>query len=196
MHSAEALPAHLPYLRRFARALTGSQEVGDRFALAALEAAVANPVRMSEVPDAGVWLYRLLLKIWAASANPRGAASIETAEDSSVEAANRNLEAMTPLPRAAFLLHWVEGFSVERVGEHEFAVFGKVAERAVALNDVTTDEAADYVQGRLRRLGVDRALARAGARDGDTVHIADLTFTWYRDQPEFTGQPASRRRNR
>jgi GTP-binding protein len=89
-----------------------------------------------------------------------------------------------------------EGFSVERVGEHEFAVFGKVAERAVALNDVTTDEAADYVQGRLRRLGVDRALARAGARDGDTVHIADLTFTWYRDQPEFTGQPASRRRNR
>jgi len=89
-----------------------------------------------------------------------------------------------------------EGFTVERVGEHEFAVLGKVAERAVALNDVTTDEAADYVQGRLRRLGVDRALARAGARDGDTVHIADLSFTWYRDQPEFTGQPASRRRGR
>ena len=75
-------------------------------------------------------------------------------------------------------------------------VVGKVAERAVALNDVTTDEAADYVQGRLRRLGVDRALARAGARDGDTVHIAELSFTWYRDQPEFTGEPASRRRRR
>ncbi len=89
-----------------------------------------------------------------------------------------------------------EGFTVERVGEHEFAVIGRVAERAVALNDVTTDEAADYVQSRLRRLGVDRALARAGARDGDTVHIADLTFTWYRDQPEFTGQPTSRRRSR
>jgi len=89
-----------------------------------------------------------------------------------------------------------DGFTVERVGEHEFAVVGKVAERAVALNDVTTDEAADYVQGRLRRLGVDRALAKAGARDGDTVHIAELSFTWYRDQPEFTGQPASRRRQR
>jgi len=89
-----------------------------------------------------------------------------------------------------------EGFTVERVGEHEFAVLGKVAERAVALNDVTTDEAADYVQGRLRRLGVDRALAKAGARDGDTVHIAELSFTWYRDQPEFTGQPTSRRRRR
>ena len=89
-----------------------------------------------------------------------------------------------------------EGFSVERVGEGEFVVVGKVAERAVALNDVTTDEAADYVQGRLRRLGVDRALAKAGARDGDMVHIGELSFTWYRDQPEFTGEPSSRRRRR
>jgi GTP-binding protein len=89
-----------------------------------------------------------------------------------------------------------EGFAVERVGENEFVVFGKVAERAVALNDVTTDEAADYVQSRLKRIGVDRALAKAGARDGDTVHIGELSFTWYRDQPEFTGQPQSRRRKR
>jgi GTP-binding protein len=69
-----------------------------------------------------------------------------------------------------------------------------VAERAVALNDVTTDEAADYVQGRLRRIGVDRALARVGARDGDLVHIGDLSFIWYRDQPEFTGDAGGRRR--
>ena len=87
-----------------------------------------------------------------------------------------------------------EGFAVERLGSGEFRVVGRVAERAVALNDLTTDEAADYVQGRLRRLGVDRALARAGARDGDEVHIGELSFIWYRDQPEFTGQPASRRR--
>jgi GTP-binding protein len=87
-----------------------------------------------------------------------------------------------------------EGFAVARVGEGEFRVEGKVAERAVALNDVTSDEAADYVQGRLRRLGVDRALARAGARDGDLVHIGELSFTWYRDQPEFTGDSGRRRR--
>ena len=89
-----------------------------------------------------------------------------------------------------------EGFSVERVGEGEFAVVGKVAECAVALNDVTTDEAADYLQGRLKRLGVDRALAKAGARDGDLVHIGDVSFTWFRDQPEFTGEPSSRRKRR
>jgi GTP-binding protein len=87
-----------------------------------------------------------------------------------------------------------EGFSVARIEEGVFRVVGKVAERAVALNDVTTDEAADYVQGRLRRIGVDRALARAGARDGDLVHIGELSFIWYRDQPEFTGDSGARRR--
>jgi len=89
-----------------------------------------------------------------------------------------------------------EGFTVERVGEGEYAVVGRVAERAVALNDTTTDEAADYLQDRLKRLGVDRALARAGARDGDLIHIGDMSFTWYRDQPEFTGEPSGRRRRR
>ena len=87
-----------------------------------------------------------------------------------------------------------EGFAVERIEEGVFGVVGKVAERVVALNDVTSDEAADYVQGRLRRIGVDRALARAGARDGDLVHIGNMSFIWYRDQPEFTGDTKSRRR--
>ena len=86
------------------------------------------------------------------------------------------------------------GFTVERLDDGTFRVVGKVAERAVALNDLTSDQAADYVQGRLRRIGVDRALARAGARDGDLVHIGDLSFEWTRDQPEFTGDRGGRRR--
>ncbi len=86
-----------------------------------------------------------------------------------------------------------EGITVERTGDGSFRVTGRVAERAVALNDVTTDEAGEYIQGRLRRLGVDRALARAGARDGDRVEIGALAFTWYRDQPEYTGDAARRR---
>ncbi|HEY5097655.1 MAG TPA: GTPase ObgE [Acidimicrobiales bacterium] len=107
-------------------------------------------------------------------------------------------EARSSLPAAesAIVIHrpMPEGFGVERLEPGEFRVVGRVAERAVALNDLTTDEAADYVQGRLRRIGVDRALARAGAQDGDVVHIGELSFTWYRDQPEFTGEPSSRRR--
>ena len=89
-----------------------------------------------------------------------------------------------------------EGFSVEKVGDGVYEILGKVVARAVALNDVTTDEAAAYIQDRLKTIGVDRALARAGARDGDLVQIGELSFVWYRDQPEFVGDPASRRHRR
>jgi GTP-binding protein len=104
--------------------------------------------------------------------------------------------AAEPEPEGTIVIHrpLPDGFTVERIEEGVYRVVGKVAERAVALNDVTTDEAADYVQGRLRRIGVDRALARVGARDGDLVHIGDLSFIWYRDQPEFTGDAGGRRR--
>ena len=100
-----------------------------------------------------------------------------------------------PVDQGSIVIHrpLPEGFTVVRTGEGEFRVEGRVAERAVALNDLTSDEAADYVQQRLRRLGVDRALARAGARDGDVVHIGGMSFEWYRDQPEFTGDGHRRR---
>jgi GTP-binding protein len=66
-----------------------------------------------------------------------------------------------------------QGFSVVREGAHAWRVKGKPAERAVALADLTNIEALAYVQQRLRRLGVERALARAGVQDGDTVRIGD-----------------------
>ncbi|MFP5375328.1 MAG: Obg family GTPase CgtA, partial [Acidimicrobiia bacterium] len=56
------------------------------------------------------------------------------------------------------------------------------AERAVAVDDITNAEALDYVQHRLKRLGVDRALARAGARSGEAVHIGGFTFEYEPDQ--------------
>jgi len=101
-----------------------------------------------------------------------------------------------PVAEGTIIIHrpLPEGFAVERIEQGVYRVVGRVAERAVALNDLTSDEAADFVQGRLRRLGVDRALARAGARDGDVVHIGELSFVWYRDQPEFTGDAGARRR--
>ncbi|HEX4220559.1 MAG TPA: GTPase ObgE [Acidimicrobiales bacterium] len=89
-----------------------------------------------------------------------------------------------------------DGIVVDKIDDGVFAVVGKGPERAVSLSDVTTDEAAAYIQDRLRRLGVDRLLARAGAKDGDLVHIGDLSFTWYRDQPEFIGDAPGRRRRR
>ena len=57
-------------------------------------------------------------------------------------------------------------------------VLGRVAERAVAFSDLNDDGALDEAVKRLRRLGVDRALTRAGVRDGDEVTVGNMTFTW------------------
>ncbi|HEY1732888.1 MAG TPA: Obg family GTPase CgtA [Acidimicrobiales bacterium] len=51
----------------------------------------------------------------------------------------------------------------------------------MALSDLTNIEALTYAQGRLRRLGVDRALSRAGARDGDRVRIGTFEFDYEQD---------------
>ena len=43
MSIADSVAPHLPYLRRFARSLTGSQEVGDSYVMAVLETLIADP---------------------------------------------------------------------------------------------------------------------------------------------------------
>ena len=70
-----------------------------------------------------------------------------------------------------------ETFFVTRSGQG-FVVEGRQAVRAVAVTDLNDPDALALVQRRLRRLGVDRALARAGARAGDSVSIGDLEFEW------------------
>jgi GTP-binding protein len=71
-----------------------------------------------------------------------------------------------------------EGFSVVREGAHAWRVRGRPAERAVALADLTSPDALAYVQRKLARMGVERALARAGATDGDLVRIGDVELTY------------------
>ncbi len=71
-----------------------------------------------------------------------------------------------------------EGVQVQRAGPTAWLVVGRAAERAVALSDLTDDGAQAEAVRRLRRLGVDRALSRAGAREGDDVTVGNMTFTW------------------
>lgn len=75
-----------------------------------------------------------------------------------------------------------EGVEVTVVAPHHFVVGGRSASRAVALSDLTGDAALAVVQGRLRRLGVERALVRAGVQDGDLVEVGALSFTYQRDE--------------
>jgi GTP-binding protein len=80
----------------------------------------------------------------------------------------------------SFVLHepLAEGVRVERDPAGTFLVHGRQAERAVALSDLTRADAQEYMRHRLQKLGVDRALARAGAREGDTVRIGGHEFEY------------------
>jgi GTP-binding protein len=80
----------------------------------------------------------------------------------------------------AFVLHrpGADAFDIQRDDDGSFVVGGREARRAVALSDLSDVQALAVAQGRLKRLGVDRALARAGAQPGDTVHIGDLAFEY------------------
>jgi GTPase len=71
-----------------------------------------------------------------------------------------------------------EGFSVLRDDDGAWRVTGRTAERVVAMADLTNAEALTYVQDRFRRMGVERALARAGAREGDTVRVGPVELEY------------------
>jgi GTPase len=83
----------------------------------------------------------------------------------------------------AFVVHRpvAEGYRVQRDESGDWIVVGRQAERAVALSDLTNVEALDEAHRRLKALGVDKALARAGAQAGDTVHIGRLAFDYEDD---------------
>ena len=71
-----------------------------------------------------------------------------------------------------------EGFRITRDDDAVWRVTGRDAERVVAMADLTNEEAMAYVQHRLRTMGVERALARAGAREGDVVRIGPVELDY------------------
>jgi len=68
------------------------------------------------------------------------------------------------------------GFRVERLGPRSFAVRGRGIERLLLRYDVENDDAMAYVEERLRRIGVLKALEAEGFQPGDEIEIAGMTL--------------------
>ncbi|HEX7116407.1 MAG TPA: response regulator [Steroidobacter sp.] len=107
MALAHAIAEHLPYLRRYARALCGTQKSGDAYVRACLEAIVADPSVLGEPVSARVGLYRLFHKLWD-SANLESRGLTSSARQGGVE---KRLGELTPARRQALLLTAMEGFN-------------------------------------------------------------------------------------
>ncbi|MGB8314304.1 MAG: response regulator [Aestuariivirga sp.] len=113
MNLAVNIAPHLPYLRRFSRALTGSQYSGDAYVAAVLEALIADPAQFEGKPDIRTSLYRTYCRLWESISlnlkNPDHGLDWEAS-------AQRQLSNIAPKAREAFLLMAVEGFSRDEIG--------------------------------------------------------------------------------
>ncbi|MEQ9643238.1 MAG: response regulator [Alphaproteobacteria bacterium] len=108
MPKSTLIAPHLAYLRRFARALSGSQASGDRYVAAVLEAIVSDPDVLDDRLHIRVALYRLIVTIWDSVSG----ADVATPHEAG---ADRSLDSMMPRTRQVFLLTAVEGFTVAEV---------------------------------------------------------------------------------
>jgi DNA-directed RNA polymerase specialized sigma24 family protein len=110
--SSRVVAEHLPFLRRYARALTGRQSTGDAYVANALEALLEDQTALDRGRSPRVALYRLFTEAWNSGAldGPAEAPDVH----SPVE---RHLTQITPLPRQAFLLMSLEGFSEQDTAE-------------------------------------------------------------------------------
>jgi CheY-like chemotaxis protein len=109
MSLGSQIAANLPFLRRYARALTGSQASGDAFVREMLEGALADAELMESLLGGRVPLYRAVGKVWNSAASQIAA----TAPSSEHEAgAQARLGAITPPARQALLLTTLEDFTI------------------------------------------------------------------------------------
>lgn len=131
---------HLPYLRRYARALTGNQTSGDRYALSTLETVLADPSLVADAKDSRIALFAVLHAVWSSSGTP-----VAEADSRISAAAQVHLARLTPNSREALLLHTLEGFSVADIGK----IIGSTAEEAGELIDRALSEMENSVLGRV-----------------------------------------------
>lgn len=116
MSLSEQIAAHLPFLRRYARALAGSQKSGDAYVVAALEALVASPAEFPSSMTERAGLYHIFQRIWS-TARVADAPALESLGDDDDSIANKRLAGLTPLSRQALLLTAMEGFSREETAD-------------------------------------------------------------------------------
>lgn len=114
MSLAEQIVSKIPRLRRFARALTGSQGSGDAYVAALLEAVAHDPAELPQTGDMAVSLYSLFCRLWqTVDVNKRADAAAPAWEAT----ADRRLAALVPRERLVFLLRVLEGFTQEQTAQ-------------------------------------------------------------------------------
>jgi DNA-directed RNA polymerase specialized sigma24 family protein len=138
-HFASAVGSSLPHLRRYARALTGTQEAGDSLAAQTLEVLIGDPLSTEGV-EPKIALFQAFHKVWTQAGAP-----LDPAGNRIEARAQGHMARLTPLTREALLLHAIEGFSPAEIG----AIMGVPLETASDLIDTAIREMEESVAGRV-----------------------------------------------
>ena len=113
MDLSQSIAADLPFLRRYARALTGNQSTGDRYAAATLEAILADTTQFDMKISPRAALFRTFHLIWSSAGAPIAEDDSNTLE----QRAQMHLSGLTKDTREALLLHTIEGFDLHELGQ-------------------------------------------------------------------------------
>ena len=125
-HSSLIAP-HIPYLRRYARALTGSQRAGDQKVADTLRALLANPDKFEQTLPPRIALYRVFHSVLPSDVQPEGD------ERGLAGKAQERLSRLPPRSRQALLLTTIEGFTTDeaaRIMSSEWRDVSKLVEQA------------------------------------------------------------------
>lgn len=135
---AEIITPQIPYLRRFARVLTGSQDSGDAYVVSTIEAIIADTRIFARDLQPRAALFKTFLEVWNAmplNGTPEPAGNV----------LERRIETLTPLPRQAFLLTAVEEFAPGDVA----AILGKTEGEVRELIDLAGREISEQIAAKV-----------------------------------------------
>jgi len=138
------LAPHLPYVRRYARALTGDQKVGDAYVRVTLEALAAGDMTLDASMSPRVALYHVFHAIWRSSGaqlEPRSEDTQPSADDATIR-----IMRIAPRSRQAFLLTALEGFTPSEAAQILEADFAEVEQLiSTAQREIDAELATDVL---------------------------------------------------
>ena len=137
---ASVIGSNLPYLRRYARALTGGQDTGDRYAAATLEAILEDTHIFDAAESPKVALFHAFHLVWASAGAPLGEPDTRLSRR-----AQDHMARLTPNTREALLLHAIEGFRHDEIA----AIMQVEPAEASELIEIAQREMANSVAGRI-----------------------------------------------
>ncbi|MDX8355996.1 response regulator [Sphingopyxis terrae] len=143
MSLGQAIAPHLPYLRRYGRAISGSQSAGDALVARLLETLVANPAAVDVDHDLRVQLYRMVHDNFGLVAEQAAANDDDASPEIAI--ADARLRRVPSLARQALLLTAVEGFDAEDTGR----IIGRDTDAVNALIAEATEEIERQTRARI-----------------------------------------------